>query len=57
MHYVLLLIISLQGDIDTTKIEFSDSRDCHSAKREIEEVMQKTPEITLHTAICLELKD
>lgn len=56
MRYLLLLILSVQGDVDTTRIEFADNNQCYKAKREIEESMAKQQEVTLHGAYCLEVR-
>lgn len=56
MRFLLLLIMSVQGDVDTTRIEFADKGQCEKAKREIEESLAKTQEVALHGAYCLEVR-
>lgn len=56
MRFVLLLIMSVSGDVDTTKIEFADNNQCEKAKREIAEGFEKSADIKLHGAYCLEVK-
>lgn len=56
MRFLLLLIMSVQGDVDMARIEFADSGQCEKAKREIVESMAKQQEVTLHGAYCLEVR-
>lgn len=56
MRFLLLLIMSVQGDVDTARIEFADSGQCEKAKREIVESMAKAEDISLHGAYCLEVR-
>lgn len=56
MRFLLLLIMSVQGDVDTARIEFADSGQCQKAKKEIEESLAQSQEMTLHGAYCLEVR-
>lgn len=56
MRFILFLIMSVNGDVESTKIDFADDNQCEKAKREITEGLEKSSEITLHGAYCLEVR-
>ena len=56
MRFLLLLIMSTNGDVETTQIAFESDNQCYKAKSEIVEQMTKSPDISLHGAYCLEVR-
>lgn len=56
MRFMLLLIMSVQGDMQSTQVGFSDHNLCNAARRQIEETMARAEGITLHGAYCLEVR-
>ena len=57
MRFLLLLIMTASGDVETTQIAFESLNQCEKAKRDIMETMAKaTGEVTLQGAYCMEVR-
>lgn len=55
MRFILLIIMSIQGDVETVQVNFPDNALCQRAKREIETALTTSPEVKLQSAHCLEV--
>ena len=57
MRFVLFMIMTVSGDVETAQIEFTSKGQCLTAKAIIQEsIAAKGGALQLHDAYCLEVR-
>lgn len=58
MRFILFLIMSVSGDVETEQIQFESINQCLKAQKEIKESVKASPmgDLQVHGAYCLEVR-